>query len=224
VVRLETEMAQSLREHPPLVLAFAIEHSGREAHCSIVALGAAVLCQGEVLAQQRWTACTSDVYFEPSYRHAFWFNKSDLLMAFATPGTLKEALQAMAEGFQTFRVGWETEALERDVPLYLVCDEALLTVGAINRILADYTTDPPLPWGAGPRQYHRFWDAYSLCRGWLTQADPTYCGVRVYGRMCDMLKALPIKIPDYTHFPEKEACRIGLMASIALGLVPFVGI
>lgn len=220
---LETEMAAS-----PLVLALAIEHSGLEPECAIVALGAAVLCRGEVLAQQRWTAYTDQVYFEPRYWQTFWSHQQDVLAALATSGSLKEAQKAMAEGVQKFRVVWEMEALERGVPLYLVCAEPVFTVRAINRLLADYTTDRPLPFGVSPvPQHYRLWDADSLCRGWLTQADPTcHTGSEdlIQQRMCGLLQTLPIKIPDATHWPEKEACRIGLMASIALGLVSFVGI
>lgn len=218
-------MTASSAAATPLVLAFHALRSGETAECSLVGLGAAVLHQGRVLAQQRWGAYTDDVHFAPGYFQSFYAPRNYVLQALAVEGTKDDAVKALLRGFQHFRTQWETEAVERGVPLHLVASEGGVSLGAVNAALQTYTNDRPLPYGANSTKYYRCWDADSLCRGWLTHVDPSY--TQPWGldlRLEQLLQNVQVKVPALTGWPDDEAVRTGWLASLALGCVSLVGV
>lgn len=202
----------------PLVLAFHLEHTGWEDRCSVLCLGAAVWYQDRIVAQQRWCAYTDDVYFEPSYYRQFWLNKQYLLKAWETSGNQREALKAMIQGFQQFRLEWETEAVERGVPLILVCQDVASSVGWVNALIRQHLPEQrPLPFGVGTREYYRLWDVESLCRGWLVDVDgSTFRYTWGLDRRAEQV--LGIKFQDETHFPDADAARMARIVAVVLGL------
>ena len=197
-----------------LVLAFDIEHTGKE----VIAIGASVVDSNFKQLDSFFMGIYDPEYTSFSDRcyNSFWKDKTDILEILTYKGSTKPIRQLrefeLIEAFQAFRSKWSNAVL--------VTDNNVFDGGLVNELIKTYLpTKEPIPYSASePQEYCAFWETFSQQKGLLYAIDPSFKSN--WGLTDKIFELYDVEKPtiEHDHNPANDAYTIAYDQQVLFGI------
>lgn len=212
---------------PDLVLAFDIEHSGKE----VIGIGATVvMSSGNYKYFNQLGSFFIGIYVKEDTKFSdrcynnFWKDHLDTLKILEYKGDKsisKEIREReLIEGFQNFRIKWENFAKKNmNTKLVLTSDNNVFDGGLVNELLRKYLPDTEgIPYTASTQEYSSFFETFSQQKGLLSIVDPTF--KEDFGLSNRIFELYDIEKPTikHDHNPVNDAFTIAYDQHVLFGI------